>query len=89
VRPGIARAQCHVAAAYYGGAVYLDPILAAAATPMLPAEWLDETLSRARTLLARDDPFMQALERQRDPLPEPRDEQGLQEARNPRGAAGR
>jgi hypothetical protein len=37
-------------------------------TPMLPAQWLDETLARARTLLHRDDPFMLALERQREPL---------------------
>ncbi len=37
-------------------------------TPMLPAQWLDETLARARTLLHRDDPFMRALERQREPL---------------------
>lgn len=40
-------------------------------TPMLPAQWLDETLARARGLLHRDDPFMRALERQREPLGEP------------------
>lgn len=39
-----------------------------AGMPLLPAEWLDETLARARTLLHRDDPFMQALERQREPM---------------------
>lgn len=40
-------------------------------TPVLPAEWLEETLDRARALLHRDDPFMRALERQREPLLEP------------------
>lgn len=40
-------------------------------TPVLPAEWLEETLDRARALLPRDDPFMQALERQREPMLEP------------------
>lgn len=38
--------------------------------PMLPAEWLDETLARARELLHRDDPFMRALEGQREPVGE-------------------
>lgn len=37
---------------------------------MLPAEWLDETLARARVLLHRDDPFMLALERQHEPMRE-------------------
>lgn len=56
---------------------------------MLPAEWLEETLSRARALLPHDDPFMQALERQRDPLPEPRPAPALQGERSTTGAAGR
>lgn len=38
--------------------------------PMLPAEWLEETLLRARGLLHRDDPFMRALEGQREPVAE-------------------
>lgn len=43
---------------------------ATAGTPVLPAEWLDETLARARVLLHRDDPFMLALERQHEPMRE-------------------
>jgi hypothetical protein len=38
--------------------------------PILPAEWLEETLARARELLHRDDPFMRALEGQREPVAE-------------------
>jgi hypothetical protein len=38
---------------------------------MLPAQWLEETLERARALLHRDDLFMQALERQREPMAQP------------------
>jgi hypothetical protein len=86
---GIARTQCCPPHAHYGSAVYQDPFTAAAATPMLPAEWLDETLTRARALLPHDDPFMRALERQRDPLPEPRPAQGLEEERSAAGRAAR
>lgn len=39
---------------------------------MLPAQWLEETLERARALLPRDDLFMQALERQREPMAQPK-----------------
>jgi hypothetical protein len=46
------------------------PERADARVPMLPAEWLEETLSRARGLLHRDDPFMRALEGQREPVAE-------------------
>jgi hypothetical protein len=71
VHPGIAPAHWRGTCAYYGDAVYEDASSTAiAATPMLPAEWLDETLNRARALLPRDDPFVQALERQREPLPD-------------------
>ena len=49
------------------------PERADARMPILPAEWLEETLDRARALLHRDDPFMQALERQREPMAEPGD----------------
>jgi hypothetical protein len=60
-------------------------------TPVLPAEWLEETLDRARALLHRDDPFMQALERQREPMAEPgawtaqasADAQGLESSEMP------
>lgn len=38
--------------------------------PMLPAQWFEETLARARALLPRDDPFMRALEGQREPVEE-------------------
>ena len=44
--------------------------VAGSGTPMLPAQWLDETLARARTVLHRDDSFMRALERQHEPLNE-------------------
>ena len=71
MQPDIAPAQCDGAGAHYGDAVYEDASSTAmAATPMMPAEWLDETLNRARALLPRDDPFVQALERQREPLPD-------------------
>jgi hypothetical protein len=46
------------------------PERADARMPILPAEWLEETLARARELLHRDDPFMRALEGQREPVAE-------------------
>jgi hypothetical protein len=36
---------------------------------LLQAQWLDETLLTARRVLAAQDPFLQALQSQRDAVP--------------------